>query len=91
MMTSWTAKAELADELLKRHGGLEEFVAARRLRFRPVTWEAVARQLAEATDRRIHVSALTLRTWFRDADEARRRSTGPVSGAGAADTERRVS
>lgn len=76
MMIRRTAKAELADELLKRLGGLERFVGDRRLRYRPVTWEAIAEELAAVTQRRITVSALTLRSWFRDADAARCATAG---------------
>lgn len=53
---------QLADLLLKEGGGVRRFVVSRRLN--GVPWRKVARQLYEATNRRIDVTHETLRNWF---------------------------
>lgn len=59
-----TIAHQLADELLGPDGPLEHFVAERRSQRR--SWRLIARDLYEATDRRVDVTYETLRSWFPD-------------------------
>ncbi|AZI57175.1 hypothetical protein EH165_02395 [Nakamurella antarctica] len=68
MRRNRTAKYLLADLLLEREGGLLRFVAARRVRIRPVSWSAIATEIESKSGGRIKFTGQSLQSWFTDAD-----------------------
>jgi hypothetical protein len=53
---------QLADLLVQDQGGIKAFVLGRRAK--GVAWRKIARDLYEATDKRVDVAHETLRNWF---------------------------
>lgn len=65
-----TPKAELADVLLESEGGVKRFILVRRMRAKPVSWPAIAEELAEATAGRVRVTGTSVAAWISDEDFA---------------------
>lgn len=61
-----TPRQDLAEELLKGSGGVSKFVKSRRLRLKPMSWQAIADELAETTGGRVRVTGSAVRLWFLD-------------------------
>lgn len=70
MATPSTSTKLLADLLLEQGQGrdLASFVAERRP---GKSWRIIARELYEATDRKVDITSQTLRTWFGDGHRGR--------------------
>lgn len=60
-------KARYADHLLRRSGGLNAFVAARRATGR--SWRLIARELYVQTRGQVDVTDQTLRKWFTEEND----------------------
>lgn len=65
MAVEGTPLRQLADLLVD--GGLDEFIRSRRPRR---SWRLIARDLYEATDHRVDVTYVTLRSWYPADDPA---------------------
>lgn len=77
MATPSTSTKLLADLLLEQGQGrdLAAFVRERRPE---KSWRIIARELYEATDRKVDVTSQTLRSWFGDGERGgRHRSAAP--------------
>lgn len=68
MTERMTPKAELADVLLESDGGVKKFILVRRMRARPLSWPAIAEELAEATAGRVRVTGTSVAAWISDDD-----------------------
>lgn len=71
-----TPKAALADVLLKSAVGVKRFIVTRRMRTKPLAWDAIADKIAAETDGRVMVTGTSVQAWVSDADFAR--SIGPA-------------
>lgn len=66
MEATRTPTQRLADALLSPSGDLDSFVTSRREQAPPRSWRLIARDLLEATQGQVDVTAQTLHTWYGD-------------------------